>query len=202
MKRPTPLDNRNTTAGISSEHGGLASHRAPRPQDQRVAKPGYNDAESPLTWLHSRRGRDGLPLISDIQYVAGERLRADFERSHLAGRTTTNWAAAGTGSRGGNVAADMSDATLMARQRYHKAIEAVGPELSSILRHVCCMASGIEAAERAMSLPPRSGRAVLGLALTGLARHYGLFGRAGGRSGIGRWGTEDYRPAIPELEDA
>lgn len=159
-------------------------------------KPGYNDAESPLSWLHSRK------LISDIQYLAGERLRADFERAMLAGRVTTNWDTAGTGSRGGNAAAEMSDGALAARQRYHNAVAAVGPELASILRHVCCMASGIEAAERALDLPRRSGRAILGLALTGLARHYGLLGRGTAGSGIGQWGAADYRPAIPELEEA
>lgn len=159
-------------------------------------KPGYNDAESPLSWLHGRR------LITDTQYLAGERLRSDFERAMLAGRVTTNWDTAGTGSRGGNVAAEMSDGAVAARQRYHHAVAAVGPELASILRQVCCMAAGIEAAERALDLPRRSGRAVLGLALTGLARHYGLLGRGTAGSGIGQWGVEDYRPAIPELEEA
>lgn len=167
------------------------SHTAASPQK----KPGYNDAESPLSWLHGRR------LISDTQYLAGEKLRADFERAMLSGRVTTNWDTAGTGSRGGNVAAEMSDGAIAARQRYHNAVAAVGPELASILRHVCCMAAGIEAAERALDLPRRSGRAVLGLALTGLARHYGLLGRGVTRDGIGKWSVADYRPAIPELED-
>ena len=45
-----------------------------------------------------------------------------------------------------------------------------------------------------------SGRAVLGLALTALARHYGLLGRTG--AGINRWGMDGYRPAVPELEEA
>ncbi len=173
------------------------NHSSPEPCS---ARPGFNDAESPLSWLHSRKGRDGKPLISDNQYLAGEKLRADFERAMLSGRTTTNWDTAGTGSRGGNVTADISDGALAARQRYHNAMEAAGPELSPILRHVCCMAAGIEAAERALNLPQRSGRAVLGLALTALARHYGLLGRTG--AGINRWGMDGYRPAVPELEEA
>lgn len=167
-----------------------------RPAAPAHGKPGYNDTESPLSWLHGRR------LITDTQYLAGERLRSDFERAMLAGRVTTNWDTAGTGSLGGNVAVEMSDGALAARQRYHHAVAAVGPELASILRHVCCMAAGIEAAEREMSLPRRSGRAVLGLALTGLARHYGLLGRGATRDGIGKWSVADYRPAIPELEEA
>jgi hypothetical protein len=165
-------------------------------QKRAAEKPGFNDAESPLSWLHGRN------LITSSQYLAGEKLRADFERAMLAGRVTTNWDAAGGGSRGGNVAAGISDGAIAARQRYHRAMEAVGPELGPILRQVCCMAAGIEAAERALDLPRRSGRAVLGLALTGLARHYGLFGSSARQGAVRAWGAEDYRPAIPETEDA
>ena len=55
-----------------------------------------------------------------------------------------------------------------------KALEAVGPELASMLAQVCCLSAGLEQAERLLNLPQRSGKAVLGLALTALARHYGL----------------------------
>ena len=52
------------------------------------------------------------------------------------------------------------------------------------LVEVCCLAAGIEQAERMLELPQRSGKAVLALALTALARHYGLLeatAAAGGR---------------------
>ena len=126
----------------------LTSHRPHRPAEGASAKPTLNDAESPLAWLRNRRDRAGQPLISEAQYLAGERLRMEFERSMLARRTTTNWDMAGTGGRGGNAAAEMSEGAIAARQRYHKAMDAVGPELSSILLHVCCMAAGLEQAER------------------------------------------------------
>ena len=65
------------------------------------------------------------------------------------------------------------------------------------------MAAGIEEAERVLDLPQRSGRAVLGLALTGLGAALWL-ARPWHRSEIRPrpMGTEDYRPAIPELEEA
>jgi hypothetical protein len=168
-------------------------------------KPGFNDAESPLTWLRTRRDKSGKPLISDAQYLAGERLRMDFERAMLARRTTTNWYMAGAGGRGGgNAAAEMSDAAVTARERYVKALEAVGPELGSILAQVCCLAAGLEQAERVLNLPQRSGKAVLGLALTALARHYGLIESDRRMPGLTRWGLDDYRPGIPksQLEEA
>ncbi len=182
----------------------LAAHRPQRPAEHPTATPTVNDAESPLAWLRTRRGKAGEPLISEAQYLAGERLRMEFERSMLARRTTTNWDMAGSGGRGGNIAAELSDGAIAARQRYHKAIDAVGPELSSILVHVCCMASGLEQAERVLNLPQRSGKAVLGLALTALARHYGLLdeGRRAARPGLSHWGLEDYRPALPALDEA
>ena len=47
-----------------------------------------NLTESPLGWLFSRG------LVSQRQYDAGERLRTDWERSHLAPRVTMSWDAA------------------------------------------------------------------------------------------------------------
>src|SRR4029078_8304683 len=56
-----------------------------------------NDAESPLGWLKSRKDRNGRPLISDDQYAAGERLRADYWFAHP--RVTSNWSALGPAER-------------------------------------------------------------------------------------------------------
>ena len=52
-----------------------------------------NDAESPLGWLKSRKDRNGQPLISDPQFEAGERLRADYWFARLSPRVTANWSA-------------------------------------------------------------------------------------------------------------
>lgn len=186
--------------------GRLAGQRPCRPDDAAAIAPVLNAAESPLSWLHARKDRSGRRLISDAQFLSGERLRSDFERSMLAQRITASWdPTASAGRTGGNSAAEMSDGALAARQRYHDAVSAVGPELSSIMVQVCCLAAGIEQAERLLELPQRSGKAVLGLALTALARHYGLSGDAPPPSGGNqstRWAMPDYRPAIPELEDA
>lgn len=181
----------------------LGGHRPVRPAAGEQAIPAYNDAESPLAWLRSRRGKDGAPLITDVQYLAGEKLRYDYERSMLAGRVTANWDVSATANRtGGNRAAEISDAAIAARQRYHKAIDNLGPELAGIVVHVCCMAAGLEQAERVLELPKRSGKAVLGLALTALARHYGLLHETRKPRGIGQWGLPDYRPRIQVPEEA
>jgi hypothetical protein len=43
-----------------------------------------NEGESPLGWLKSRKDRNGNPLISEPQYEAGERLRADHFLSYAS----------------------------------------------------------------------------------------------------------------------
>lgn len=190
-----------------TETAGFSAFRPSRPDPESAnPQPVFNDAESPLSWLRSRRDKAGRPLISDEQFVAGEKLRSDHERSMLAGRVTANWDFSASASRSGfNAAADVSDGAMAARQRYHKALEAVGPELASILVQVCCLSAGIEQAERILDLPPRSGKAVLGLALTGLARHYGLLrerGREPSRPGTSHWAVPGFRPKIAQTEDA
>lgn len=163
-----------------------------------ASRPVFNDAESPLSWLRTRKDKAGRPLIGDAQYLAGERLRMDFERALLARRTTTNWDMAGAGGKGGAMAPEPGEQALAARQRYVKALEAVGPELASILAQVCCLSAGLEQAERMLNLPQRSGKAVLGLGLTALARHYGLLEPHRRKAGVLHWGLDDYRPAFPE----
>ena len=184
----------------------VSDRRPPRPAETGASAGGpvFNDAESPLAWLRSRRDKAGRPLISSEQYLAGEKLRTDFERAMLQRRVTQNWDMAAAGGSGGNAAAGMSDGAIAARQRFHAAVAAVGPELSSILVQVCCLSAGIEQAERLLELPQRSGKAVLGLALTGLARHYGLLKQAGqsAKPRSSQWSVPGYRPRIPATEEA
>lgn len=159
-----------------------------------------NDGESPLAWLASRKDKSGKPLIAPHQYAAGERLRADYSYAAMTGRVTANYSPiAPGGQRGANSAAQLGDSVLAARQRVSQALAAVGPELAGVLVDVCCHLKGLEEAEREEGWPQRSGKVVLQLALTGLARHYGLIGEADARQAASRrirqWGTEDYRPS-------
>lgn len=150
----------------------------PARQESCGVRPDINTRESPLAWLRQRRDRDGRGLISDIQFEAGERLRADFERAQLGPRVTASWdagAVSGRQARGAPGAhLELSDLVVGARQRVEQALKSVGPELSGLLLDVCCFLKGLEQAERDGSWPRRSGKAVLQVALSQLARHYGL----------------------------
>jgi len=190
--------------GVKLQNSGRFTDHRPRKAEEEESVPEINDAESPLAWLRSRKDKAGRPLISVEQFMAGERLRSDYERSCLERRVTASWDLP-AGRSGGNGAADLSDAALTARQNLNDALDEAGPELASILIQVCCLAAGIEQAERVLDLPQRSGKAVLGLALTALARHYGYIGfekRQRRNSSVGHWALGDYRPAIPVAEDS
>jgi uncharacterized protein DUF6456 len=172
------------------------------------ATPAINRTENPLAWLRSRKDGRGRPLICDEQFMAGEKLRADYERARMERRITSSWELpidSGAGrSVSDNRIAVLTENALAARQNVNQALQAVGPELAGILVEVCCLAAGIEQAERLLNLPQRSGKAVLALALTSLARHYGILKeRDGGRQPVAlHWGTEDYRPAMAAAESS
>ncbi|RJF74306.1 DUF6456 domain-containing protein [Rhodopseudomonas palustris] len=141
--------------------------------EQGLARVTVDERESPLAWLARRKGRDGRSLISAHQFVAGERLRADFTRGNLTPRVTSNWGAP-TGRSGSGGAGEMTDLVVASRQRVQNAVAACGPEFSGILLDVCCFLRGLEDVERERGWPTRSAKVVLQLALERLARHYGL----------------------------
>jgi hypothetical protein len=162
-----------------------------------------NDAESPLGWLKSRKDRSGRPLITDHQYQAGERLRADYWFAHLSPRVTSNWSAQAPSQRSRRAApsnaALLRDDVIAAKERVMRALMAVGPEVSGILVDICWELKGLEEAEKENGWPQRAGKVVLQIALTRLARYYGLIDDGTTRPakrGVRHWGSDDYRPSI------
>ncbi len=166
--------------------------------------PALNPAESPLAWLRQRKDRDGEAMISQAQFDAGERLRGDFWFAQMTPRVTMSWstnAPAQRRRRSGmafRCDADSADNVAAARERVRRALAAVGPELSGVLIDVCCYLKGLVEVERAAGWPQRSGKIVLQLALSALARHYGIdvTGRLSGAAAccVRHWGSDDYRP--------
>ena len=146
---------------------------------QRLATVNLN--ESPLGWLYTRKDKAGRPFLELYQFESGERLRADFERGCMCQKITADWEAFAA-PRNKATARDISglsatDHAMLARQNVLNAIQAVGPELSGILIDVCCNQTGIEDAEKKNGWPKRSGKIILRIALTRLARHYGLLAK-------------------------
>jgi hypothetical protein len=141
-------------------------------------------------------------MISDAQFAAAEILRRDYTSACLEPRVTHSWdkpVTRGRQTRGaGSYDGGLSENALLAKKRLFAALNVVGPELAAILLEICCLAAGIEQAERALGLPERSGRPILQLALTRLARHYGLLPKSEVRShsAFRHWGRDGYRPGL------
>lgn len=160
--------------------------------------------EGPLAWLRRRKDRDGNPLITQSQYEAGTRLAADYARARMLPRVTANWSAsapASRSSRSGPAVIDISDAAIAARDRLYRAMDAVGPEISPLLLDICCHEIGLEQAEKARGWPQRSGKVVLDMGLTALARHYGIIvsdTRHGRPAPIRAWREAEYAPNLDQ----
>lgn len=184
----------------------MAAVRAPRRQKARPGgrdrdRTARNAAESPIAWLFSRRDSDGNPLISEAQFNAGEKLRADFWFAQMSPNVTQSWslsATTGSGRRSApGAGVELADNVIAAGERVRRALAAVGPELSGILIDVCCHLKGLEEAEKRAGWPQRSGKIMLGAALAALARHYGFAPAAVPSSTrVRHWGADGYRPAI------
>lgn len=199
---------------VRSSHEPVAENRSrPKASDgsggpnlQRALA--VNPAESPLAWLARRKDQTGATMISEDQFVAGERLRFEFEQAQLMPRMTVDWQrAAQGGSRRPYAAAgglELTERADAARQRVNRALSAVGPELANVLVDVCCHLKGLEQLEKESGWPQRSGKIVLRVALSALARHYGIgAGRdrvSEGPARVRHWGVEGYRPSGHEDE--
>ena len=177
----------------------------------KPSEPAFNESESPLYRLYCRKDQKGNSTITEFQFAAGERLRIDYECANFERRITSSWEGARTGtanygSISDNRIATLTDTAIDARRRVHCAFDAVGPELSGVLYYICCLAGGLEQAERILQLPQRSGKAVLAIALTRLARHYRLLKtpvKSEHSKDFGHWAMADYRPQImPAVPDA
>lgn len=152
-----------TDRELTSE--GPASH-PPGPRRRSVT---VNLAESPLTWLHSRGH------LSDRQFDAGERLRADWERAQLAPSVTMRWDTVRIGGSGAH-GLNPTERQIAAKARFHGAEAMAGPGLSDILWRVVCAGEALPEAERALAWPVRSGKLVLKLALDRVADFYRIGG--------------------------
>jgi hypothetical protein len=136
--------------------------------DGRLVPRRANLGESPIAWL-ARRDQ-----LTATEAAAGERLREDFHLAGTLGRLTMAWDAGPKAKGGRGSGVEPAERARAAKDRIARALAAAGPGLKEMLEHVCLAGTALEAAERSLGLPRRSGKTVLKLALQRLASHYGL----------------------------
>lgn len=135
----------------------------------------FNLAESPLSVLGRKRGKDGQAYLEAELIEAGERLREDFELAQMGPRVAQNWERFLTpGGQDGALVGGRGPAEgpSGARERVAGAMQALGPGLADIVFRVCCFLEGLETAEKRLGWSARSGKVVLKIALDRLAAHY------------------------------
>jgi hypothetical protein len=181
--------------------------QADTPPTAHAASPGScphqnqmtGEATNPLLWLFRRKDKNGATLIGPAAYAAGERFRADLTFSGMLPKTTMDWSSAGFVDVSRSASGlNPTEAAISARQRVDHAFRAVGPEFSGLLVDLCGFCKGLETIERERGWPQRSGKVVVQIALSALARHYGLDEYATGRktSRLRTWSTPDSRPKM------
>ncbi len=163
---------------------------------ERGDKIEINPEESPLAMLYRRKNANGSSFISESEFLAGERLRADFTRGSLMPSVTMRWDTnVGSGRSGSGGMADLTDIALASRIRVERALEAIGPELNGVLVDVCCFLKGLETVEHERQWPVRSAKMLLKVGLAALHRHYNPhLQKEREKAVVLHWGTDDYRP--------
>jgi len=201
-----PAMSHNKDHNLAAAHQDRQSRIIKDPQGITVSVQS-NETESPLGWMRARKDKSGKPLLSPEQFAAGERIRQDFTMAQMSARVTSSWEFTNPIGQKVNSQAEgsleVSERALAAKQRFFAAIDYLGPEMSGIIYEVCCMASGLEAAERQLGWPRRSAKLVLTIALAKLCEHYGLVRsdkKQDRPAAIQHWGRQGYRPCIPPAQ--
>ena len=124
-----------------------------------------NLAESPLGWLHARGH------VDDRLFLAGERLRQDYERAQLGANVTMRWEPVRVKSTG-DIGLNATERQIAAKERFHGALDEAGKGLKDVLWRVVCACESLPDAEKSLGWPARSGKLVLKLALDRVADFY------------------------------
>lgn len=130
-------------------------------------------ATTPLQWLKAR-GQSAKFGLNDMELEAGGRLHDDFYRALQTPHQTMDWSRPVfvDGSRNDSDG-DIPAAIMDAQNRLAKALAYIGPGLADMALEICCSENGLEAIEKKFSLPRRSAKLMLKLALMRLSVHYG-----------------------------
>lgn len=166
---------RTTAAGpAAGRPGSIEGPRFILLADGQMVERQANLTTSAVTWLASRLGEDGRPWLTPAEVAAAEQLGLEAEAALRGPGITMRWdALPRTRTGGGRHRSPPGDAAMAAARRVEAALVACGTA-RAMVRAICIDATPLQAAEQALGLRRRTGKATLKQGLGALARHYRL----------------------------
>lgn len=126
---------------------------------------------SAIAWLAGRSNSDGQPWIERAERAAAERLGADAEIALAGPSLTMRWDALPRSGGGSAARVEPGDRAMAAARRVEAALAACGPA-RGMVEQICVRVTSLQAAEQALGLRRRAGKALLKQGLRALADHY------------------------------
>lgn len=140
-------------------------------RDGRMRSQPANLAGSAVAWLAGRRDPTGAPWIEPAERAAAERLELEAEIALAGPSLTMRWDALPRCGAGSASRFEPDDRAMGASRRVEAALAACGPA-RALVERICIRASSLQAAEQALGLRRRAGKALLKQGLQALAAHY------------------------------
>jgi hypothetical protein len=136
------------------------------------------------------------PFLLPNQIEAARRLAATFERARLRQRVTMSYDPTRIGGKGGAAPADISNFAADARRTLLDLSRSMPADCWTVLLEICGHDRGLQETEADKGWPRRGGKLVLRIALSQLARVYGL-----DVAGVGKGGgiTRTWLPDRPDM---
>ena len=151
--------------------GLIEGRREVMGDDGRMRSHAANLTGSAVAWLSGRCNEDGRPWIERAERAAAERLGADAEIALVGPSLTMRWDALPRCGGGSAARFEPGDRSMAAARRVEAALTACGPA-RRMVEHICIHATSLQAAEQALGLRRRNGKALLKQGLRALAAHY------------------------------
>ena len=151
--------------------GYVAQHKDVQPTRAGGA---INLSAHPLKFLCGTN-KNSHVHFTESEFKSAERINRDYEISLYQTGLSVDWSRpiSSRQSFGSSAKTDLPNRVMDAHKRLQRAFDYVGPDLSDILKLVCCQHYGLEAAEKKLNWPRRSAKLVLKFSLSRLANHYG-----------------------------
>lgn len=136
-----------------------------------------DDDYAPILKLYNRQRHMQHKYLNDIHVQAGQRLFENFVSSNLQPNVTMNWEKLSSAPQPhytGAKDAGFGERLYIARKQLYEALKHVGEDFAVILVEVCLFGNGLEASEKSLGWPARSGKLLLTMALDKLAEYFKL----------------------------